>query len=62
MAVREGLIVFFRWTVYARFPLFFLFLVFVILDMAPPILLLFGAFDVGCAIWTEIALKREKAA
>lgn len=59
MAIKEKAYNFYKWTVYGRFPIFFVFLGFVLLDLAPPILILFGAFDTGCAIWTGIMLKKE---
>lgn len=62
MAVKEKAYNFYRWTAYGRFPIFFVFLSFVLLKMAPSILLLFGAFDTGCAIWTGVSLRREKRA
>ncbi|HWR71815.1 MAG TPA: hypothetical protein VN604_01455 [Nitrospirota bacterium] len=27
---------------------------------APPILLVFGTFESGCAVWTGLALRRER--
>jgi len=59
MAVKEKAYNFYRWTTIGRLPIFFVFLAFVILNIAPPILLLFGAFETGCAIWTLQALKKE---
>jgi hypothetical protein len=61
MAIKEQATNFYRWTAYGRFPIFFVLLAFVLLDLAPPILILFGAFDTSCAIWTGLALKREAA-
>jgi hypothetical protein len=62
MAVRENSESFFRWTVYARLPILPTFLVFVFAGIGPPIILLFGLFDAGCAIWTWRALKSEQQA
>ena len=59
MAIKEKAYNFYKWTAYGRFPIFFVFLAFVLLKLAPPVLLLFGAFDTSCAIWTAIALKKE---
>ena len=62
MAIRENAKNFYAWTVQARLPLILFFIVLVVLDMAPPIMLLIGVFDTGCAIWTGYALKHERAA
>ena len=59
MAIKEKAYNFYKWTAYGRFPIFFVFLAFVLLDLGPPILLLFGAFDTSCSIWTGWALKKE---
>jgi hypothetical protein len=59
MAVKEKAYNFFRWTAFARLPIFFVYLGFVILDLSPPVLLVFGVFETGCAIWTGLALKKE---
>ena len=59
MAVREVNKSFYRWTVYGRLAVFPTLAVFVILGFGPPILLLFGAWDSGCGIWTGLALRRE---
>jgi hypothetical protein len=61
MAVREGDKSFYRWTFYGRLVVLPTFAVFVVLGIAPPIILLFGAWDTGCGIWTGIALRREAA-
>ena len=61
MAVREGDKSFYRWTFYGRLVVLPTFAVFVVLGIAPPIVLLFGAWDTGCGIWTGIALRREAA-
>jgi hypothetical protein len=59
MAVKEKAYNFYRWTALARLPVIFVYLVFVLLDLGPPILLLFGAFETSCGIWTGVALKSE---
>ena len=59
MAIREQAFRFYYWTFLGRLALFPGFLVFVILGIAPRVLLLLGAFDSGCAIWTGLALHRE---
>lgn len=59
MAVRENSESFYRWSVYARLPILPTFAAFVVAGVGPPIILLFGTFDTGCAIWTWHALKNE---
>lgn len=61
MAVREKAKTFYSWTVRARLPLILFFAVLVVLDRAPPIMLLIGAFDTACALWTGFALNHERA-
>ncbi len=61
MAVREGNRSFYRWTFYGRLAIFPTFAAFVVLGIAPPIVLLFGAWDSACGIWTGMALRREAA-
>jgi hypothetical protein len=60
MAVREVNKSFYRWTVHGRLAVFPTLALFVILGFGPPILLLFGAWDSGCGIWTGLALRREE--
>jgi len=60
MAVREHSERFYRWSVYARLPVLPTFAAFVFAGVGPPIILLFGAFDMACAIWTWRALKKEQ--
>ena len=62
MAIRENAKNFYAWTARARLPLLLFFIVLVALGKAPPIMLLIGAFDTGCAIWTGFALKHEHTA
>jgi len=59
-AARKNLVDFFRWSVVARTSVIVFFTVFVILDLVKPILLLFGGVDFLAAMWTYIALRREK--
>jgi hypothetical protein len=61
MAIREENTSFYRWTFYGRLIVFPTFAVFVIPRIAPPMILLFGAWDTACGFWTGIALQREKA-
>jgi len=62
MAVRENAENFYRWTIYARLPILPTFAAFVLAGIGPPIILLFGTFDSGCAAWTWYALKKEQQA
>jgi hypothetical protein len=60
MAVREEATNFYRWTVYGRLALLPVFGAFVGLGLGPPVMLGFGAFDSGCAMWTWLTLRRER--
>ena len=51
---------FFQWTVYGRTAVLIFFIVFVLLDFAPPILILFGFIDAVAALWTQLSLRSEK--
>jgi hypothetical protein len=62
MAARIELTEFFRWTIYMRLLVFILFSVFVMLRLAPPVLILFGSVDLLGAIWTAVALRSSPAA
>ena len=53
---------FFQWSVYARISVLFFFIGFVIADLAPPVLILFGIVDAAAAIWTQVCLRSEKTA
>ncbi|MFC2079816.1 hypothetical protein ACFLSZ_07530 [Candidatus Bipolaricaulota bacterium] len=59
-AARKNLADFVRWSVVARLSVIVFFAVFVILNLVKPILLLFGAVDFAAAMWTYLALRREK--
>lgn len=59
LAIREQAFRFYYWTFLGRLALFPSFLVFVLVGIAPRVLLVFGAFESGCAIWTGVALRRE---
>ena len=56
-AARKEFTEFFQWTVYPRASVIVFFIVFVLLDYAPPILILFGVVDLLGAIWTHLALR-----
>ena len=60
LAIRERQYRFYEWTFLGRLVLLPAFLVFVLLDFAPPILLAFGTFETGCGIWTGLALRHER--
>lgn len=62
MALKERNLSFYRWSVYARLPIFPLFGIFVLTGAAPIVLIVFGAFDTGCALWTWYALHKENQA
>ena len=52
----------FQWTVYARSSVLVFFVVFVLLDLAPAVLILFGIVDAAAALWTHLSLRSEKSA
>ena len=53
---------FFQWTVYARTAVLLFFIVFVLLNFSPPILILFGFIDAVAALLTQLFLWSEKRA
>ena len=50
---------FFVWTVIGRSAVLLFFIAFVIADLAPPTLILFGLVDFAAAIWTFFAMRSE---
>jgi hypothetical protein len=54
---RSELTPFFRWSVYARASVILFFIAFVLLDLAEPVVLFFGAADLAAAVWTYLALR-----
>ena len=50
---------FFKWSVVGRFSVLVFFLGFVILGVAPAILILFGVIDALSALWTASCLRKE---
>ena len=56
-ASASGFDAFFAWTVPARLSVLGFFGAFVALDLAPPVLLLFGAVDAAAATWTWLAIR-----
>lgn len=61
LAARAGLRPFFLWSVPLRLSVIVFFLAYVLFGFAPPVLLLFGAIDAACAIWTWTALRSDDA-
>ncbi|HEX8844461.1 MAG TPA: hypothetical protein VF791_07445 [Pyrinomonadaceae bacterium] len=61
LAARNELTSFIRWTVWARVAVIFYFAAFVLLVSAPKALLLFGLVDLLSALWTWLALKKDKS-
>lgn len=62
LAARSELTNFIGWTIPARVAVIFYFAAFVIFVSAPKALLLFGLIDLLAAIWTWLALKKDRAA
>lgn len=60
-AAREESTTFMRRTVYARLCASAFFLAFVLLKLAPPVLIVFGVVDALAATWTAVALRAGKA-
>lgn len=58
-AARRGLTEFFAFTVWGRGTVLVFFAAFVLLGLAPPVLILFGAVDAAAACWTAFALRSE---
>lgn len=56
-AARRELVEFFRLTVPARGAVLVFFVAFVLLGLAPPVLIVFGAVDAAAACWTASALR-----
>ena len=50
---------FFGWTVIARSAVLLFFITFVLVGLAPPVLVLFGLVDFAAALWTFFALRSE---
>lgn len=59
VAGQNGLVPFFRATVYGRSAVLISFVVFAILGLVKPILILFGMIDFLGAIWTALMLRAE---
>lgn len=62
MAARHDLRSFFLWTVYGRCGALVFFIAFVVLGLAPAMLILFGAIDTSAALWTAFALRADGGA
>ena len=61
-AARNELTPFLRATVIGRFTVLVCFVGFVVLGLAPPVLILFGVIDAVSAAWTGIALGADRSA
>ncbi len=59
--VRKEWIEFIRWTVYTRSLVIVFLTAFVLLGMAPAVLILFGLIDLLFALWTVLALRAARA-
>jgi len=59
MAFRKEETNFYRWLVYARMPIFPFFVILVALGLAPPVMVIIGAWDTSLAVWTGFALRKE---
>ena len=59
-AARKESTDFFRWSVVARAAVIVFFAGFVIANLVKPILLLFGGVDLAGALWTHLALRRDR--
>lgn len=60
-ASATGFSEFIAWTVPARISVLVFFCAFVVLGLAPPILVLFGAVDAAGAGWTWLAIRRQSS-
>jgi succinate dehydrogenase hydrophobic anchor subunit len=56
----ENITTFFKHTIPTRLFIFINFVMFVVLGYVSPILIIFGAADLAGAVWTWIALSKEK--
>jgi hypothetical protein len=61
-AARQQATSFFRATLWGRATILVLFAALVLVRLAPPVLILFGAIDVTGALWTLVALRRTLGA
>ena len=59
-AARGEMTGFFRATVHARFAVLVFFVAFIVLRLAPPLLLVFGVIDALAATWTALALRERR--
>lgn len=57
LAAKNELTLLFRWSVYARSSVIVFFIVFVLIGIAPAVIIMFGAIDLLAAIWTAVALR-----
>ena len=59
-AARNGITLFFRWTIYTRLSALFFGLAFVLSGLIWPIVILFWLGDFDGAMWTRLALRSER--
>lgn len=59
MACREGILAFYRWTVWSRLTVTPVYILFIISGVAPPVVLVFAAMDLAGAVWTGLSLRNE---
>jgi hypothetical protein len=60
VAARAELRLFMIWSVLLRASVFIFFGAFVLVGLAPSVLLLFGAVDLAAALWTWSAFRKEQ--
>jgi hypothetical protein len=61
-AARAELTALMQATVLGRYSVFAFFVAFVLLGLAPPMLLVFGVVDAAAATWTAVALRQDQRA
>jgi hypothetical protein len=61
-AAQNELMPILRASVIGRYSVLVFFIAFVLLDFAPPILVLFGVIDAVAATWTSLALRTQNTA
>jgi hypothetical protein len=59
-AARMNIKPFLQWTVYTRLAGFLFFVGFTVAGLAGPMMIVLGLVDLGSALWTEWALRKEK--
>lgn len=59
-AARENVVAFFRWTLWGRSMVLAGAVALVVAGVAPPGLIVFGVIDAAGAVWTALALRKER--